>query len=391
MQKPKIMKEWKAIGIVFFFVLPIITGIASVGTSTVDILYVDDDNVEGPWHGTQEHPYYHIQDAINMTDNGDTVFVYSGCYNERPRIATSIVLTGEDKVTTVIDGGQKDNVVIISADTIIIEGFTIRSGLTMQSGILIDKYVRSITISDAIIRDNRYGIHAPYNTSGDILITDTIIKENLHGILSYASPVTISNNKLYQKTKGPCIELIKATDSRITNNYVSILGDGIEINEGNNNIISYNTILLKGNDPGQGIDLNLLGDNNIIMSNNISSETFQSGEGIRLEMREAPSGEPQGQIVQYNTFSSLRQGIYLQYSPNIPTHWKNTITDNNFFDIAEPAHFDNALGTQWERNYWGEPRLFRFTIWGTLQLSLRHSFSWRQYDWHPRLLPYQPE
>ena len=374
-----------------FLVLTLLPIVSSNDFSCSKTIYVDDDNKQGPWDGTQEHPYYHIQDAINMTDNGDTVFVYSGCYNERIRIATSIVLTGEDKVTTVIDGGQKDNVVIISADTTTIKEFTIRSGLTMQSGILIDKYVRSITISDAIIRDNRYGIYAPYNTSGDILITDTIIKENLHGILSYASPVTISNNKLYQKTKGPCIELIKAADSRITDNYFSVSGDGIEISEGNNNIISYNTIILKGNDPGQAIDLNILGDNNIIMSNNISSETFRSGEGIRLEMREAPSGEPHGQIVQYNTISNLRQGIYIQYSPNIPTLWKNTITDNNFFDVAEPADFHNALGTQWESNYWGKPYLLKFTIWGTLRLSLRHSFSWRQYDRHPRLLPYQPD
>ena len=28
-------------------------------------IYVDDDNTAGPWDGTLEHPYQHIQDGVN--------------------------------------------------------------------------------------------------------------------------------------------------------------------------------------------------------------------------------------------------------------------------------------------------------------------------------------
>jgi len=40
--------------------------------------YVDDDNTEGPWDGTQEHPYQFIQDGLNASLEGGTVFVYDG-------------------------------------------------------------------------------------------------------------------------------------------------------------------------------------------------------------------------------------------------------------------------------------------------------------------------
>ena len=76
----------------------------TVGTlNEGSIIYVDDDNTEGPWDGTQEHPYQYIQDGVNATDNGDTVFVYNGLYMEWIRINKEIELNGEDKTNTIID------------------------------------------------------------------------------------------------------------------------------------------------------------------------------------------------------------------------------------------------------------------------------------------------
>ncbi|MCD4664629.1 MAG: hypothetical protein K8R68_05095, partial [Bacteroidales bacterium] len=67
-------------------------------------IYVDDDNTDGPWDGTQEHPYQHIQDAVDNASKGDTVFVYSGIYYEHIVINTSISLVGEYRETPIIDG-----------------------------------------------------------------------------------------------------------------------------------------------------------------------------------------------------------------------------------------------------------------------------------------------
>lgn len=50
--------------------------------SSSAIIYVDDNNTEGPWDGTLDHPYQFIQDGIDNASNGDTVFVFNGHYDE---------------------------------------------------------------------------------------------------------------------------------------------------------------------------------------------------------------------------------------------------------------------------------------------------------------------
>ena len=69
----------------------LITSIASVNAKLIkgktvgimnsgNTIYVDDDNIEGPWDGTIEHPYQFIQDSVNVADKGDTIFVFRGTY-----------------------------------------------------------------------------------------------------------------------------------------------------------------------------------------------------------------------------------------------------------------------------------------------------------------------
>ena len=79
--------------------IPIITA-----TDDGNIIYVDDDNIEGPWDGSLEHPYCFIQQAIDNASYGDTIFVYPGRYKENIVIDKIITLIGVDRNTTIIDG-----------------------------------------------------------------------------------------------------------------------------------------------------------------------------------------------------------------------------------------------------------------------------------------------
>lgn len=94
--------------------------------------HVDDDNIMGPWDGTLEHPYRHIRDAVNDAGNGDEVYVYNGTYyDENVLICKSISLIGENKDTTVIEGGfnydnDGDVIKIIQNGGVDITGFTIQ-------------------------------------------------------------------------------------------------------------------------------------------------------------------------------------------------------------------------------------------------------------------------
>ena len=68
--------------------------------------YVDDvPGSGGP--GDPPEDFTSIQDAINASIDGDTVFVYNGTYYENVGVGKTINLTGENRDTTIIDGGGK--------------------------------------------------------------------------------------------------------------------------------------------------------------------------------------------------------------------------------------------------------------------------------------------
>ena len=85
--------------------------------------YVDDDNTEGPWDGSIEHPFQNIQDAIDVSSCDDVIIVFSGTYCETLIIDTSITLQGSD--STIIDGMQQNTTITVLADNCIIQGCTV--------------------------------------------------------------------------------------------------------------------------------------------------------------------------------------------------------------------------------------------------------------------------
>jgi parallel beta-helix repeat protein len=88
--------------------------------------YVDDDNTQGPWFGTPEFPFRAIQDAINASEDADSIFVHTGIYYETLMINKSIYLIGQKKDTTIVDGGYTDLVVQVLSDNVHIENITLR-------------------------------------------------------------------------------------------------------------------------------------------------------------------------------------------------------------------------------------------------------------------------
>jgi len=69
-----------------------------------EIIYIDDNNTAGPWDGTIEHPYQHINDGVFNSAEGDTIYVFSGTYYENVVINKTIKLIGEDKNLEKING-----------------------------------------------------------------------------------------------------------------------------------------------------------------------------------------------------------------------------------------------------------------------------------------------
>jgi len=168
-----------------------------------DTLYVGG---EGP------NNYTRIQDAVDNSSDGDTVFVYSGFYNDYfpqylccVKIHKSIKLLGEDKYTTIIDGGSNRDVIRISADYVEISGFTIQnSTLDIHiRGSGIDQFYTDCeysTIYDNIIRDNYYGISNYLDPKSEIY--GNIISENIYGLLIWGKNTSIYGNIIENNNGG---------------------------------------------------------------------------------------------------------------------------------------------------------------------------------------------
>jgi len=147
-------------------------------------IYVDDDNVNGPWDGSIDHPFKNVQDGVGFANDNDTVFVFQGIYYENVIIEKSLNLIGENKNKTIIDGQNSQIVVTIkNSNYILINSFTIQNG--NPYGLFVSES-EIISIKNNILRDNEEcGIFIEYG--GDSLINNNIIKNNDCGIASLLS------------------------------------------------------------------------------------------------------------------------------------------------------------------------------------------------------------
>ncbi|MGY8783696.1 MAG: tandem-95 repeat protein, partial [Fidelibacterota bacterium] len=108
-------------------------------------------------NGSEEAPYATIQYGINESSNGDTVKVSEGTYIENINFnGKNIVLIGDSKETTIIDGGQNGGVVTFNSmeSDALIKNFTITNGLNFPKGggILISD--ASPRLENLIVKDN---------------------------------------------------------------------------------------------------------------------------------------------------------------------------------------------------------------------------------------------
>jgi hypothetical protein len=94
--------------------------------NTNKTIYVDDDNISGPWDGSIDYPYQFIQDANQNARDGDTVFVYNGIYKDNLFIINSINFIGENTVETIINPINSSFPIITTiVNNVTINGFTI--------------------------------------------------------------------------------------------------------------------------------------------------------------------------------------------------------------------------------------------------------------------------
>ena len=215
----------KRILLVLLITFLISTSIVSIGQAADDkIIYVDSDNTQGAWTGTPEHPYQYIQDAINVANAGDTVFVYSGTYVENIIVDKPIKLIGENKESTIIDGSRNGDVVQFISDGVSISKFTLQNG--GYAGVYTKSYNDNI-ISQNIIKDCRHGIYIGPKSDNNIIKNNIISQNRIMGIYIGAWS---DNNIITENTIKDCEQSL-------------ITGRGITIYFSDYNIIYHNNFI----------------------------------------------------------------------------------------------------------------------------------------------------
>ena len=92
--------------LVSFLIVSCLPVVISYNISSNDIIYVDDDG------GAD---FTKIQDAIDYANEGDTIFVYNGLYNEEILInKNDLSIIGEDRENTIIKGVETDDGIVIN-------------------------------------------------------------------------------------------------------------------------------------------------------------------------------------------------------------------------------------------------------------------------------------
>ncbi len=174
-----------------------------------------------------------IQEAVNNASEAQVfrIFVKAGVYNEHVVIATDgIVLHGEQKETTIIDGKHTGNVLSINCNYLSISGFTLKNGI---SGIFINQSSGNL-IQDMIIKENIVGIEI-HNHSHANNITENQVAQNSHdGIIlngfctgNMIVANMISENSQCGITISSVCRLNMVTSNAINNNLVGINVTGV--------------------------------------------------------------------------------------------------------------------------------------------------------------------
>ncbi len=364
--------------------------------------------------GTGPGNYTSIQDALDDSSDGDTVYVYndSSPYIECIEINDRISLIGEEKESTIIIGDCIENIITVDDWEVTISGFTIKRNESKRYpyyGIYINK--DEATISGNIISNIETGISvmSNYNQIIDnefincgIYISqskyfNTILNNYVNG-----KPLIYKKNKFNEKiTNAGQIILIDCINITVENTNISDVYYGIFLKDSRyctvkGNKLNNSNIFLRGSKKNEIIDNKICSIKRRTMYTSIginlqtSNENTVSGNDIFLNQGNGLhiyySNE---NIVTNNNIQMNNNGIRLDDSNS------NTITNNNLYGNLKNVFFMDCKDNKWNSNYWGRSRILPKIITGSITIvppgyhSPGKYLPWFNFDLHPAKEPFE--
>jgi len=315
-------KKCLAIGIILLFV-----GIAIIPSSSGTIEKQSSPTSRGHWlyvGGSGPGNYTRVQDAINDTNDGDTVYIFhdSSPYYEKLVINTSIALIGEDRHSTIINGTGPNNYVI-------------------------EATVHNVVISEVTVEHNpgSGGMKAE-----ECRICNTTIRNCDTGIIAMGQDI-IDNNEIYNCTT---YGISGTTNSNIIRqNTISNCGwCGIIFYIGSHNVIEQNIITHNGDGIGFLYPYNNRISNNVITSNRwngVMDSVYHSGN--TYSNNTITDNEECGLYIRGDTATVINNSIRFNHEYGVLVDLSNScIYHNNFIGNTINA-YDKGSSNSWDNGY----------------------------------------
>jgi parallel beta-helix repeat protein len=247
-----------------------ITDVPELGLATYHISATGDD-VLG--NGSAERPWATINYAVSRVASGSTIIVHDGTFLENVNVYKSLTIHSMNgaEVTTVQAASIEADVFTVTADNVIIRGFTINNAAEAD-GIHLDG-VSSSTIEDNNCSNNGVGIHLSDNSNMNIIQNNTCSHNDNNGIaLDRASNNTIDNNTCQNNYHGILLSHNSNNNNIRDNICVDNVWGGIGLWESNSNTIQGNN----SSNNGSGIGLTTNCSGNFIEENTLDSSLNQA-------------------------------------------------------------------------------------------------------------------
>jgi parallel beta-helix repeat protein len=326
-------------------------------------IYVD-NNFHIYRDGTAEHPYRSIREAIDLANEGDTIYVFGGAYNETLSIDKKITLIGSISNGNTILSYNSDHKysLKITADYVTLEGFNITDSgnhiISDIKGALIHVTSNNVIIQRNNITNCRGGWGIYLDSSDGNVIGDNLINNTKVGVyLSYSHTNDLINN-IISYCDNAAVEIQSSNNNRLYNNHLNKSDYGVYARKCSGINISNNTI-----DSNYRHGIGLYQNSNDVIRNNVVSNN--GIDGIHLDSYNSK--------IIGNAFDNNQIGINLdQSSCEIRSNFINNSASfgvythlgsvNNIFSLNHfGGNSKNAIekgGNQWDNgihgNYWDD-------------------------------------